>query len=168
MNGGTLWAPRLAEHVLTPGGATNLRDLPRRRSGASTCPRKVRTDIIGGLEDVVLGIGTAHEAFAGYSGMPIAGKTGTAQVAGKQDTSVFVGIVNPELPPRRPDDEPRRTSTLSSCSSRRAATAVPSPRRSPGASSVGINGITGPHAGDPAYLNPPAVHLIPPKNPRSG
>ena len=46
------------------------------------------------------GIGTAGPAFQGYTGKtPIAGKTGTVEVAGKQDSSAFVGIVNPNPPP---------------------------------------------------------------------
>ena len=167
VNGGTLWAPRLAEHVLTPGGATNLRNLPAQKVGSVHLPATVRTDIIGGLEDVVLGIGTAHEAFAGYSGMPIAGKTGTAQVAGKQDTSVFVGIVNPELPPateRATAPHQYVVVVFVEEGGNGGSVSAPIARRI----IAGINGITGPHAGDPAYLNPPAVHLIPPKNPRAG
>ena len=45
------------------------------------------------------GNGTAGPAFSGYSGVEVAGKTGTAEVFGKQDTSVFVGIVNPNPTP---------------------------------------------------------------------
>jgi penicillin-binding protein 2 len=38
--------------------------------------------------------GTAYAAFQGFpfAQVPIAGKTGTAQVAGKGDTSLFVGM----------------------------------------------------------------------------
>ena len=38
--------------------------------------------------------GTAYAAFQGFplSTIPVAGKTGTAQVAGKGDTSLFVGM----------------------------------------------------------------------------
>jgi penicillin-binding protein 2 len=165
VNGGTLWAPRLAEHILTPGGATNLRDLPAQKVAKVQLPAKVRVDILGGLEDVVLGIGTAHEAFAGYSGMPIAGKTGTAQVTGKQDTSVFVGIVNPELPPpSESKTAPHQYVVVVFVEEggNGGSVAAPIAKRI----ILGINGITGPHAGDPAYLNPPSVHLIPPKHPR--
>lgn len=168
VNGGTLWAPRLADRILAPAGASILRDLPAQKVGSVHLPPSVRTDILGGLEDVVLGIGTAHEAFAGYSGMPIAGKTGTAQVAGKQDTSVFVGIVNPELVPKalQTADTPHQYVVVVFVEEGGNGGSVSAPIAK--RIIVGINGITGPHAGDPAYLNPPAVHLIPPKNPRSG
>jgi cell division protein FtsI/penicillin-binding protein 2 len=40
--------------------------------------------------------GTAKAAFNGYSGLPVVGKTGTAQQPPPQeDTAWFVGIVNP-------------------------------------------------------------------------
>ena len=41
--------------------------------------------------------GTAFYSFNNYEGVPVAGKTGTAQVCGgcKQDTSWFAGITNP-------------------------------------------------------------------------
>ena len=66
---------------------------------------------MAGLKDAVLpgGIGTAARAFSGYGGIEVAGKTGTAEVFGKQDTSVFVGIVNPD---------PRSVPTSRSTSSR--------------------------------------------------
>jgi penicillin-binding protein 2 len=41
--------------------------------------------------------GTANAAFQGFDGS-VAGKTGTAEVVGKQDTSLFVGINPPEDP----------------------------------------------------------------------
>ena len=44
------------------------------------------------------GIGTAGPAFSGYGGLEVCGKTGTAEVFGKQDTSVFAAIVNPNIP----------------------------------------------------------------------
>ncbi len=46
--------------------------------------------------------GTAYAAFAGFpfDRIPVAGKTGTAQVAGKDDTSLFVAMFGgtPEQP----------------------------------------------------------------------
>ena len=41
--------------------------------------------------------GTANDAFEGFDGS-VAGKTGTAEIVGKQDTSLFVGINPPEDP----------------------------------------------------------------------
>jgi penicillin-binding protein 2 len=171
VNGGTLWAPRLAERILTPNGAANLRDLPAQKVGSVNLPANVRTDIIGGLEDVVVGLGTARQAFEGYNSppaMPVAGKTGTAQVTGKQDTSVFVGIVNPELVPKaeRTADTPHQYVVVVFVEEggNGGSVAAPIAKRI----ILGINGITGPLKGDPAYLNPPAVQLVKPKNPRAG
>jgi penicillin-binding protein 2 len=42
--------------------------------------------------------GTAYSAFRGIGGPTVAGKTGTAEGTGKQDTSLFVGISPPEQP----------------------------------------------------------------------
>src|SRR5262249_32046263 len=39
-----------------------------------------------------------HAAFAGWDGWTVAGKTGTAQVQGKTDTSLFVGFGPAEAP----------------------------------------------------------------------
>ena len=68
---------------------------------------EIRDVIMAGLKDAVLpgGIGTAARRSPGYGGIEVAGKTGTAEVFGKQDTSVFVGIVNP--PPALGADEPQ-------------------------------------------------------------
>jgi penicillin-binding protein 2 len=98
-NGGTVYAPRLADQILSPGQASILRKLPPQQVGKVKLNPTTRAQILPGLEGVVQGIGTAAQAFAGYSGPPVAGKTGTAEVFGKQDTSVFVGIVNPDPPP---------------------------------------------------------------------
>src|SRR5262249_1879159 len=42
--------------------------------------------------------GTAYSAFLGVGGPTVAGKTGTAESTGKQDTSLFVGISPPDQP----------------------------------------------------------------------
>jgi penicillin-binding protein 2 len=102
-NGGTRYAPRLAERVLTPASETILRELPPQQTGKTGVKRTVRDAILPGLYGAVSpgGIGTAGRAFSGYGGpYEVAGKTGTAQVSGgKQDTSVFCAIVNPNPPP---------------------------------------------------------------------
>ncbi len=59
----------------------------------------VREPIFAGLRGVVVDKeGTASPAFAGFpfSQFPIAGKTGTAQVLGKQDYSLFVAFGGPD------------------------------------------------------------------------
>lgn len=106
VNGGTLYAPRLASKILTPGSQSELRDLPPQKIGQVELDPANRAVIMEGLKKALIGIGTAAEAFNGYSGLPAAGKTGTAEVAGKQDTSVFVGIINPDATPATITDDP--------------------------------------------------------------
>jgi len=91
-NGGTLHTPRVAAKVLEQDGRP-VQDL---------APDVVRkTDLGNGRDAVLQGLrgavaeedGTARGAFSGFpSRLPVAGKTGTAQVAGKQDTALFVGF----------------------------------------------------------------------------
>lgn len=100
-NGGTIYTPRLAKQILTPGGASILRELPVQRRGQVKIPPEIREPIMAGLIGATSpgGIGTAGPAFSGYEGPQVAGKTGTAEVFGKQDTSVFAAIVNPNPTP---------------------------------------------------------------------
>lgn len=42
--------------------------------------------------------GTAHNAFQGYEGPPVAAKTGTSQIRGREDTSLFVGMFPASAP----------------------------------------------------------------------
>jgi penicillin-binding protein 2 len=99
-NGGTRYAPRVATRVLAPGGESILRELLPQPEAKAPVKPEIRAPIMAGLKDAVLpgGIGTAARAFSGYGGVQMAGKTGTAEVFGKQDTSVFIGIVNPDPP----------------------------------------------------------------------
>ncbi|HEU5301697.1 MAG TPA: penicillin-binding protein 2 [Acidimicrobiia bacterium] len=101
-NGGTRFAPRLAERILTPGGESILRELPAQEVGDVEIPPEVRAPIMDGLINVTKGIGTAAAAFSGYGGIEVAGKTGTVEILGKQDTSAFAAIVNPN--PANPED----------------------------------------------------------------
>ena len=104
-NGGTRFAPRLADRILTPGGESILRELPPQKVGEVEIAPEVRAPILAGLLGVTKGIGTAASAFAGYGGMEVAGKTGTIEIQGKQDTSAFVAIVNPN--PAPDSDQPQ-------------------------------------------------------------
>jgi penicillin-binding protein 2 len=157
VNGGTLFAPRLASRIVAPDGVSTVRDLPSQIVSKSRVSPTVRGDILPGLEDVVVGIGTAAPAFNGYSGLPIAGKTGTAQVTGKQDTSVFVGIVNPELP--------ASDAQLNDLKAHQYVVVVFVEEGGNGGSVSApiakriMEGISG-------NLNPPDVQLVPPKHPR--
>ncbi len=94
-NGGTRFAPRLADRILTPGGETILRELPPQEVGSVEIAPEVREPIVNGLINATKGIGTAAAAFSGYGGIEVAGKTGTIEILGKQDTSAFAAIVNP-------------------------------------------------------------------------
>lgn len=89
-NGGTLRQPEIASQVLSATG-TKLRDLTPITAG--NVPLPARDALIQGFTGVASDPkGTAANVFAGFPKGLIAGKTGTAQVEGKQPTSLFVGI----------------------------------------------------------------------------
>ena len=95
-NGGTVYQPQVLWKVLTPNANLSnpddvLRVVDPLVTGTVTLPADVRGPIISGLEGVTSGAGTASSAFVTFdqSAFPIVGKTGTAQVDGKADTSLF-------------------------------------------------------------------------------
>ena len=93
-NGGTLWEPRIALKITDQGGHVlqTLTSLPR---GRVNLPPQWRDPMLAGFQGVVANpSGTAYAAFSGFplAQFPIAGKTGTAQVTGKQPTSVFASF----------------------------------------------------------------------------
>jgi penicillin-binding protein 2 len=103
-NGGTRYTPRLASALLEPrtgdetAAAEVIRELAPQPVGEVELKPEVRDVIMLGLAGVVGSVyGTANDAFEGLDGS-VAGKTGTAEVVGKQDTSLFVGINPPEDP----------------------------------------------------------------------
>lgn len=87
-NGGTFYKPHVMREVLTPDNRPSYRYTPVavRRLKAN---REYLRIVQEGLRDVVSG-GTGHSAFADFP-IEISGKTGTAQVAGKDDFAWFVG-----------------------------------------------------------------------------
>lgn len=88
-NGGTLYAPRIGEALVRPdGGLVRMINPPV--AGHLPVSAGVLAYIRNALADVVTA-GTAAPAFTGFplSKLCIAGKTGTAQVAGREATSVF-------------------------------------------------------------------------------
>jgi penicillin-binding protein 2 len=90
-NGGTLWAPRLGAEVIDASGI-KVRDVAPRAVRRLDLTPALRNPILSGLKGVVKDSnGTAHSAFTGFplDRFPLAGKTGTAQVANKQDTAIF-------------------------------------------------------------------------------
>ncbi len=93
-NGGTLWQPHIEDRVVNPGHKTLLQVKSKAIRHLNLDPN-VRAAILAGLQGAVdQPNGTANAAFQGFplSQFPIAGKTGTAQVNGKGDTSLFAAI----------------------------------------------------------------------------
>ncbi|MDQ5841003.1 MAG: penicillin-binding protein 2 [Chloroflexota bacterium] len=89
-NGGTLWTPQLAAAFATPDGTT-VRTVQPKVGGQVGLSPGMLTFLHSALRGVVTD-GTAKAAFTGFplASYPIAGKTGTAEVFGKQTTSWFV------------------------------------------------------------------------------
>jgi len=99
-NGGTLYSPNVALKITVPGKPDQvLRTFDPRVLHQTDLPSEFRDPILQGLEGVTTEKGgTATTAFRGFNGWPVAGKTGTAQVQGKTDTSLFVGIAPADQP----------------------------------------------------------------------
>jgi penicillin-binding protein 2 len=99
-NGGTLYEPRVASAVQLQDG-TKVSDLPpHAMRQLSIAPADHQAMLVGFVGVVQASAGTANGAFQGFpvSRFPVAGKTGTAQVNGKQDTSVFVAFAPADAP----------------------------------------------------------------------
>jgi penicillin-binding protein 2 len=93
-NGGTLWQPRVALKATDQTGKV-LEQIAPAQTRHVDLPPQWRAPMLAGFEGVVADpAGTAHAAFAGFplDQIPVAGKTGTAQVTGKQPTSVFASF----------------------------------------------------------------------------
>jgi len=107
-NGGSLWQPQLATAI----GALNEQgfavdpdeEITPALLGRINLTPDVRQPIVDGLVGVTQGAeGTGVSAFENNpAGWPVAGKTGTSQVSGKNNTSVFAGFgpVLPDQPPQ--------------------------------------------------------------------
>jgi penicillin-binding protein 2 len=99
-NGGTLYAPRIGEALLSPSGKLVQKIVPpviRHLPVASETLSYIRSALAG-----VVTQGTAAGAFTGFplNQVCVAGKTGTAQIMGKIATSVFASFApcnNPKL-----------------------------------------------------------------------
>jgi penicillin-binding protein 2 len=99
-NGGTVWQPRVAAHVLDRSG-NQVVQIPPHVNGHVDLPAIVRFPILDGMKGVVADpSGTAFGAFAGFplDVFPVAGKTGTSQVNGKQDNALFVSFAPADNP----------------------------------------------------------------------
>jgi penicillin-binding protein 2 len=99
-NGGTLYAPRIGEALESPDGKVVAKINPpviRKLPVASQTLAYIRSALAG-----VVTQGTAAGAFGGFplNTVCVAGKTGTAQIEGKNATSVFASFApcnNPKL-----------------------------------------------------------------------
>ena len=99
-NGGTIFRPQLALRVQSPDGDV-VEEFPGERKGRVPLKPGVRAAILQGLQGVVTsGTGTATAAFSGFplSTHPVAGKTGTAEVAGRQPHSWFAAFAPADDP----------------------------------------------------------------------
>jgi penicillin-binding protein 2 len=99
-NGGTLWTPHLGLRVVDPSTRRVVRTIEPKKRGFVSIPEEVRAPMRAGFEGVVSSMqpeGTAQLAFQGMP-VPVAGKTGTAQVYGKAPTSVFASYFPANAP----------------------------------------------------------------------
>jgi penicillin-binding protein 2 len=98
-NGGSLWEPRLAKGFLSADGTTYSTVPAVRRSVLKTPP-----DVLAYIRAALTGVpregGTAQTAFRGFplDQVPVAGKTGTADVQGKAPTSWFASFAPATAP----------------------------------------------------------------------
>ena len=97
-NGGTLWTPQVAAAFARPDG-TPVRTIEPKATGTVG----LNQDMLAFLHSALAGVvtdGTARSAFAGFqlASYPVAGKTGTAEVFGKQTTSWFASYAPANRP----------------------------------------------------------------------
>ncbi|MGI8983842.1 MAG: penicillin-binding protein 2 [Acidimicrobiales bacterium] len=99
-NGGTVFAPRLGNAVLGRDGQV-LRTIDAQVLQRNDLPASILQPVMNGFRGVVSDpSGTAYNAFAGFplDQFPVAGKTGTAEVTGKFDTSLFTAYAPANAP----------------------------------------------------------------------
>ena len=104
-NGGTVYQPHVAWRILRSDGVGNepgsvIRTIEPVVTGHIDLPSTVRDPLESGFRNVTTGIGTAASAFLGFDqrSFTVAGKTGTAQVQGKADTSLFASYAPADDP----------------------------------------------------------------------
>ena len=100
VNGGTLWEPRLGRAIVDPDGKV-VREIKAKSRGKVPVSQQVRDDIKSSL--AFTPANGASGAVAFVNGFPldkvlVGGKTGTAEVFGKQDTSWFASWAPADTP----------------------------------------------------------------------
>ncbi|HEX6418022.1 MAG TPA: penicillin-binding transpeptidase domain-containing protein, partial [Acidimicrobiales bacterium] len=92
-NGGTRWVPMVALRAERYQTGEVTHEFQPEAAGEVPLPAHFRQPLYDGLVNVPVN-GTAVRAFSGFplDTYPIAGKTGTAQVAGRADTAVFAAF----------------------------------------------------------------------------
>ncbi len=91
-NGGTLYQPHVEAKIVQDGKSTTT---PSHAIRHVSFDPNLYTQMMSGFQGAIADPkGTAYQAFAGFplNTVPVAGKTGTAQVKDKGDTSIFVGM----------------------------------------------------------------------------
>ncbi|MDQ4006420.1 MAG: penicillin-binding protein 2 [Actinomycetota bacterium] len=100
-NGGTLYRPQVGLRVQKPDTASVVRNFEGDEIGQVPVKKSILTAVSNALRGVVSNAsGTATGAFAGFplTTHPVAGKTGTAEVAGKQPHSWFAAFAPADDP----------------------------------------------------------------------
>jgi penicillin-binding protein 2 len=96
-NRGTLWMPRLVTSAMTPDGRVLLETAPQARRQIAMDPAELEY-VVAALQSVTtLSYGTATQAFAGF-GIPVAGKSGTAETGGPDPHALFAAFAPSAAP----------------------------------------------------------------------
>jgi penicillin-binding protein 2 len=97
-NGGTVYRPQVAKALLRADGqvATSFAPVVSGRLGASAADEAYLRNALRGVVER----GTAHKPFAGFplDALPVAAKTGTGEVYGKQTTAWFASFAPAQAP----------------------------------------------------------------------
>jgi penicillin-binding protein 2 len=89
-NGGTVWSPKIATQILSPGGQVLQQLPPPAVAGKVSWNPTDRAAVIAGLRAAAQGTNGTSDAVFGSFPRPVYGKTGTAQHAGQKDQSWYV------------------------------------------------------------------------------
>lgn len=104
-NGGTIWRPQLVLQTTAFGSGDDVEVTEPEATGAVELPGGWRDRMVAGLDGVTKGDGgTATTVFAGFDQetCSVMAKTGTARVADRNDTSLFVAVAPTPVEGREP------------------------------------------------------------------